>query len=292
MGSGCYDTSGILITKPVVIDGGVYHDHVASNSGDRTVHPIFRVRDTEDVTIENVALEGANTEGGFHSQLVGQAGFDILSSDNVSILNVSVKNTFGDGLTVFANFGKDNEPTSGLRVDGLTITNAGRQAITMGYAVDSILNRVTVNSASGDGWDFESDLPGIGSGNIIVSNSRSTKGVRLIEALHGPVTFENCRCQRHVTLMAEAAASGQAVTFNGGSVKLPNGTHGDEGGITVKGPGRLFFNGVRLGRLPGSARPTGPAWSVTDGGYLALHRSPVTPPLGTSDHSSTVVMSR
>jgi hypothetical protein len=263
-GTGCYVTNGILITKPVVIDGGVYHDHVDTNSGDGTVHPIIRVKDTMDVTIRNVALIGANNEGGFHPQLVGQAGFDILSSDNVSILNVSVKNTFGDGLTAFANFGKDNRPTSGLVVDGLSITNAGREGITMGYAIDSTLNRITVNSAFGDGWDFESDLPGIGSGNILVSDSRSTKGVRLIEALHGPVTFENCRCQRHVTVMDEAAASGQAVTFNGGSVLLPNGTD-KGGGITVRGPGRLYFNCPALGsgmvghrrRVSGPARLSG-----------------------------------
>jgi hypothetical protein len=282
-------TSGILITKPVVIDGGVYHDHVSTNGGDGTVHPIIRVKDTKDVTIENVDLVGANTDGGYHSQLVGQAGLDILSGTNVSIVNVSVKDTYGDGLTAFAAFGESNKPTKNLQVDGLSITNAGRQAITMAYAVDSTLNHVTINSAFGAGWDFESDLPGIGSGNIVVSNSMSVKGVRFIEALHGPVTFENCQCQRHVTVTDQAAASGQAVTFNGGSVQLPNSTSGGGGGITVNGTGRLFFNGVQLGRLPGSAPPTGPAWAVTNGGYLSLHRSPVTAPLGYHDRSSTVV---
>ncbi|MGH9080268.1 MAG: hypothetical protein ACRDYE_09400 [Acidimicrobiales bacterium] len=261
-----------------------------TKSGDRSVKPIIRIEDTSNVTIENVVLAGANGGGGFHRHLVGQAGLDLRSSSNVSILNVSVVNTFGDGLTAFANFPIDKSPTSDLVVNGLNITNAGRQAITMAFVTDSILNNVTVNSASGSGWDFESDLPGIGSGNIIVSNSRSTKGVRFVEALRGPIMFDNCQCQRHVALMNDAAASRQVVIFNGGTLLLPNTDHGiSKAGITVRGPGRLVFDGVVIGRLPASRSPSGPAWSVTGGGFLALVRSPVAVPLGYSDRGSTVV---
>lgn len=292
VGTGCYETSGILITKPVVIDGGVYRDQVDDKTGKGTVHPIIRVADASDVTIENVELIGADATGSFHSSLVGQAGLDVLSGRNVSIRNVSVKNTYGDGLTAFANFGRDNAPTRNLRVDGLRITNAGRQAITVGDVSDSSFNNVTIDSAAEDGWDFESDLPGIGSGNVVVSNSRSTKGVRFIEALQGPITFDNCQCQRHVDLLDAAASSHQVVTFNGGSILLPDAEHADgEAGITVRGPGRLVLNGVALGRLPSSVPPRGLAWSVTDGGFLTLDDTSVTPPGGINDRSSTVLRS-
>jgi hypothetical protein len=286
MGSGCYLTSGILITKPVTIEGGEYRDPVHTNTGDDTVHPIIRIKDTQNVTIENVVLIGSHRDENFHRELLGQAGLDILSSDNVWVLNVSTVNTYGDGMTVFANFPVDREPTRHLIVDGLTITNAGRQAITVAYAADSSFNHVDVRSAFGDGWDFESDAPGIGSSNIVVSDSRSKKGVRLIEALQGPITFDGCRCQRHVSLTHEAAQSGQPVEFNGGTILLTR----KEVGITVEGPGRLTLNHVDLDRLPGTELPTGPAWSVTEGGHLVLIKSSVLGALGTNDQSSTVLI--
>ncbi len=91
------------------------------------MHPVIRIKDTTGVTIENVRLEGANAAGGYHHMLVGQAGFDLLSSSHVSIVNVSVSNTFGDGLTAWTNWGKSRAPTSELYVNGLTVTNAGRK---------------------------------------------------------------------------------------------------------------------------------------------------------------------
>ena len=132
-GSGCYVTDGILVTKPVTINGGTYDDPVNENTGRSTVLPIIRVKDTSDVIIENVGLNGANLDGGFHRGLVGQAGLDILSSSHVIIANVSTNNTFGDGMTLFANFGRDSAPVTDLFVNGLTVTKAGRQGITMGY---------------------------------------------------------------------------------------------------------------------------------------------------------------
>ncbi len=146
----------------------------------------------------------------------------------------------------------------------------------MAYVKNSILSNVTVNSASEDAWDFESDAPGIGSGNVIVDNPHTAKGIRLIEALSGPITFVNCECRRHVTLLYEAAASGQEVTFRGGTVLLPN----TDNGIRVNGPGHLAFDRVHIGRLPAALPPSGTAWWVTNGGRLTLNESPVAAPLG------------
>jgi len=203
--------------------------------------------------------------------MVGEAGLDILSSSNVTITRVATINTFGDGMTVFANFGTSNQPTTNLQVNGLDITQAGRQGVTMAYAKDSTLNGVRVNSASGSAWDFESDLPGIGSGNIIVNNASGTKGVRFIEALQGPVTFNDCQCERHLTLTHEAAASGQLVTFNRGTLLLPRTDHGiTPAGVVVAGPGKLRLADVTLWNLPGTRKVSGPNWSITGDGSLTL----------------------
>jgi hypothetical protein len=291
-GSGCYVTTGILITKPVTIDGGTYNDPVDTSTGPGTVFPIIRVKNTTDVTIENVVLNGTNSIGGYHAKLVNEAGLDILSSSYVNILNVATNDTFGDGMTLFSQFGVDKAPVTDLYVNGLTVTKAGRQGITMGYVMDSILDNVNVVSTADTGWDFESDLAHIGSGNVTINNAHNQKGIHIIEALQGPITFNDCQCERHVHMLDDAAASGQLVTFNGGSYELDRDT--DTGcnvsGIRIAGPGRMVFNDVDITRMPGEETPKGPAISVTDGGHLTLIDSPLPAPVGGPDATSTVTI--
>jgi len=291
-GSGCYLTSGIEITKPVTVVGGTYIDPVVVNNGAKTVLPIIRIRDTSDVTIKDVVLEGTNTKGNYNSNLVNQAGLDILSSAHVNILNVRVKDTFGDGVTLFSKFGKDSNPVTDLYVDGLTVDNAGRQGITMGFVENSVLDNVTVGQAAQAGWDFESDLPHVGSGNVVINNAHDQGGIHMVEALRGPITFNNCDCQRHLHVLNDAAASGQLVTFNGGSYRLSrNSSTGDNiAGIVIQGPGRVLMNHVDITRLPGSDAPRGPAASITQGGVLALVHSPLPAPVGGPDASSAMLV--
>ena len=293
-GSGCYETSGILVTKPVTIDGGTYDDPVDTNTGPGSVLPIIRVKNTTDVTIENVVLNGSNYVGGFHRDLVGQAGLDILSSSDVSILNVATNDTLGDGMTLFSQFGVDKAPVTDLYVNGLTVTRAGRQGITMGYVEDSTLDNVNLVSAADAGWDFESDLANVGSGNVTINNAHDQKGIHIIEALQGPITFNDCQCEQHVHMLNDAAASGQLVTFNGGSYELDRDT--DTGcnvaGIMIAGPGRMDFNDVDITRMPGEWAPQGPAISVTDGGHLTLVNSPLPAPVGGADATSRVTIER
>ncbi len=293
-GSGCYTTLGILITKPVTIDGGVYNDPQTESSGKHTVFPIIRVKNTNNVTVENVVLNGSDLTGGYHRDMVNAAGFDILSSDHVTLINDTTDNTFGDGVTLFADFSIDGNPVTNLYVNGLTVTNAGRQGITMGYVKGAELDNVTVNSAAESGWDFESDLPHVGSGNVVINNADNHVGVHLIEALQGPITFNNCQCWKHVHDINDAAESGQLVTFNGGSYQLArdSSTGINVAGIVIAGPGRMVMNNVDISRLPGPFDPKGPSISVTGGGHLTLVDSPLPKPAGTHDAQSTVTIVR
>ncbi len=293
-GSGCYVTSGIRITKPVTINGGSYDDPVDASTGKGSVLPIIRIKNTTDVTIENVVLNGANFRGGYHREMVGGAGLDILSSSYVKILNVATNNTFGDGMTLFSQFGVDKQPVTNLYVNGLTVTKAGRQGVTMGYAKDSVLDNVTIVSSVDTGWDFESDLPNIGSANVTINDANDRKQIYLIEALEGPITFNDCQCRGHVHLLDDAAASGQLVTFNGGSYQLDrdSDTGCNVAGIVIAGPGRMEFNDVDITRRSGEWAVKGPTISVTDGGHLTLVNSPLPAPVGGHDAQSTVTIER
>jgi hypothetical protein len=294
-GSGCYLVpDGITITRPITIDGGTYEDlatGATEGPGQRSrVQPIIHIVDTQDVTIENVNLVGAHTDTSFHRNLVGQAGIDMLSSSQVAISNVAISDTYGDGLTF--GFQPRYPPNTNIQVNGLTISNAGRQGVTMAYVTESTLNHVTVASATEESWDFESDIPNIGSGNITLNDPVWTQGFRVVESLSGPITVNNANGSKHITLMNDAAASGQSVTFNGGTVVLRTNDHGTPpAGIYVTG-GSMTFNGTTIDAMATKQQARGRAWVVIDGGRLAFNHSTIAAPVGTNDARSTVTVSQ
>lgn len=294
-GSGCYLVpDGITITRPITIDGGTYEDLSTVETADPgqrlRIQPIIHIVDTHDVTIENVALVGAHTDTGFHRRLVGQAGIDMLSSSHVAIANVAISNTYGDGLTF--GFQPRYPPNTDVQVNGVTITNAGRQGVTMAYITESTLSHVTVASAAEESWDFESDIPNVGSGEITLNDPVWTQGFRVVESLSGPITVNNANGSKHITLMDEAAASGQSVTFNGGTILLRTNDYGTPpAGIYVTG-GSMTFNGTTIGAVATKQQARGLAWMVIDGGHLAFHHSTISAPAGTNDARSTVTVTQ
>jgi hypothetical protein len=104
------------------------------------------------------------------------------------------------------------------------------------------------------------------------------------------VTYNNSAIIGDIGLLSEAAASGQPVTFNGGTILQHNRFSGiPPAGIWVNGPGNLTFIGVTIGREVAAWLPTGSAWLAEKGAHLSFIGSTVAPPLGTNDPLSTVV---
>ena len=297
-GSGCYKTAGILITKPVTLNGGTYDDSVKAESKGQVkaegttakVEPIIRIKDTSHVTISNVVLNGRNLAGGYRGlPWVNEEGIRILSSANVTLDNVSANNTYGDGLIL--GFEPGHPPTTDLTVNGYTINKAGRQGVTMAYATASTLNDVTINSSADAGWDFESDLTGIGAGNITINRPGGSKGILMQGTLAGPVTLNDSHFSGDIGLVRDAARSGQPVTFNRGTIVMRNRFSGTPpAGIWVDGPGNLTFNGVTFARRPSDGPPKSGAWVALDGAHLTFDNSTVVAPLGANDPASTVTI--
>lgn len=296
-GTGCYVTHGIRITRAdITIDGGRYVNpatkHGARHDG-LGLKPLIQIANTRDTKVENVALVGGDANGSYTNRFyVGEAGVDIRSSADVSLLNITTMDTYGDGLTL--GFEPHRPPSTDVMVNGYTINNAGRQGVTMAYATDSRLTGVTVNSAAFEGMDFESDITGAGCGDIVVNDFRggANNDIRLVESLSGPIIFNNANFAGHVSVINDAAASRQPVLFQNGTILL---TRSDSGtppaGIWVDGPGDLIFTNVTLGREPGSRPPTGPAWVVTGGGHLTLIKCHVTRPSGKEEEVTSTVTS-
>jgi hypothetical protein len=295
-GSGCYRTDGIVITKPVTINGGTYNNHANAESKDpasdkAVVRPFFLIMRTSNVTISNVVLNGLNADGGYHGlPWVNEEGVKILSSAHVTLNNVTTNNTYGDGLML--GFEPGHPPTSTLTVNGYTINNAGRQGVTLAYATQSTLNDVSINSAADAAWDFESDLTGIGAGNITINRPGGRKGGVLMQGtLAGPITFNDSALTGDIQLVRAAAQSGEPVTFNRGTVVMRNRFTGTPpAGIWVSGPGRLTFNGVHFPRRSAYGPPISGAWAAINGAQLTFNQSVVVAPLGVNDATSKVTI--
>ncbi len=292
----CYLVSqqGIAVQKPLTLENATFFDQtvlVKNAPNSDSVRPIIHVANVSNVNLRNLTLKGTNTVGGYHGlPWVGEEGIKLNSSHNVNITHVTTVNTFGDGLLIDQAGGRAGNSTN-IYVNHLVVKNAGRQGVTVGYASNSTLSNVNIISSADTGWDFESDTGG-GSGNVTINNAQG-KGVHLIEALNGPITFNNSNFIGHIVLEYSAATSGQPVTFNGGTVDLPSSDPGvTYAGILVKGPGNLTFNNVKFTQAlkPNGKPATDPGWSAVGGAHLMFINSPVVGPTGSNDSSSRVTI--
>lgn len=282
--------NGLEITTPdVTVENATFNDRLRGERSDGGVKPIVRIKDSSGVTLSNLVLNGRNLTGRYHANSVGQEGVQVLSSANVSLTNITTNYTFGDGLIL--GFQPGHPPSTNVTVNGYTVNHAGRQGITLAYATNSTLNDVTVNASADAGWDFESDLTGVGSGNLTINRPEGHKGFLFQSTLTGPITVNSSNFSGDVAVVRSSAASGQPITFNSGTILIRNRFSGPiQAGITVDGPGDLAFNGVAIGRQPAATPPTGPAWAAFDGADITFARCLLTPPLGVKDRSSTVTV--
>ena len=296
-GSGCYDVpKGILLTKPVTIDGGTYIDSSASLRGQGWpgMKPVILVQGTRDVTLKNLHVIGGNPAGSFHAPLVGQAGIKVESSDHVTITRVTTANTFGDALELWNNWPAEGRPVTNLVVNGLTVTNAGRQGITPGDVYKAFLTNVRVVSSADSGIDFESDLAHVGAGNVTITNSTFRGGsgstaINMIEYLSGPVAFVDCTLLGHI-VVADPQSS-FPVTITSGTIHVPAYDPGTpRAGIFVNTGGTLVITNVPISLLPHSGTPTGRVWMALRPANLTFNHSSIAGPPGTHDATGIVTV--
>jgi hypothetical protein len=290
--SACYLVDeGINIRHPLTIVGGRFEDDsdtVPARIPGReapSLHPIILIKETSDVTIDGVDLVGANPTGKYHPALVGQSGVDIRSSSDVTVRDVTTLDTFGDGMTVFVASGKGKDRN--ITVDGLTITRAGRQGITPAFVSGATFSHVDIVSAADSAWDFESDLPSMGTGDITISDSTWRGRVNLIEPLTGPLTFDHD--QGSGSLLLDDGTD-QPIIVSDSTLLLPANDWGDPSAGIVLHAGTATFSHDVLGREPSKKPPTGPAWHAAGTSHLTFIDTSVAAPLGTSSGSAVVTI--
>jgi hypothetical protein len=285
----CYEvTNGIVLNKPISIIGGTFYDPSTARPPVGGLKPIILIQDTSNVTISGVSVLGANATGDFHDLLVGEAGVKLESARNVTLTGVTAKNTFGDGLELVADLShRISTPVSGLTVDGYTTVDAGRQGVTIAEVSGATLNHVNVVNPADSGFDFESDIPGLGAGNVTITNCTDDHGFNFVETLTGPITISGCTGFHHLHL-SNTKSPGHVYVVGGLMICKRTAV---EPCITQTG-GWLTFTGVTVQRLGEAKTITGPMWLVTSGGQLSFVESQLQVGFGSVATSGTVKIIR
>lgn len=270
---------GILLTRPITLVGGTFYDPTTTRAPGTVysaLKPIILIKDTAHVALTDISVLGANTTGVYHAPLVGQAGVKVMSSSDVSLTGITAKDTWGDGLELVADLTDHiHTPVTGLVVRGFTTIDAGRQGVTLAEVASSLLDHVNVVSPADSGFDFESDIGGLGSSNVIISNCTDDHGFNLIQFFSGPITVANCTGFHHVSL--GSLNSNAPINFVGGSLICKR---ADPVPCIKQNGGSLTFTGVAISRTTGTIGISEPVWDVEGKGNLSFVRSPIASPMG------------
>jgi hypothetical protein len=291
----CYSTLGITVTQPgVTINGGTYNDPTPAGSGPSVQggpQPIISVQ-APNVTVENVTLNGLDTNGSYTNTSVGEEGIQVRTGDNgtaatgVVVQNVITNDTFGDGFILAF---EPHLPKPSVTVTNLVVNHAGRQGITLAWGSGTFSNvTVNQNGTAPGGVAMASDLDGVGPDNVTFDHLTTNDGV-LVQSYAGNIAFVNSTMSDNLSVTPSTGSTGN-VTVQGGSLQVRNDWHGTPpAGIWVNGPANVTLTGVVISRLPGTL-PATQAWVAQNGAHLVFNQSPVPPPPGSNDASSTVTV--
>ena len=285
----CYQVDeGVVITHPLTIIGGTFRNESLLTTPRAGGHfrPIIEILETSDVTLSGITIEGANFNGAYHPLLVGEAGVKVLSSADVTLDNISVMDTFGDGLELVADLGHSVRPDSDLVVNGYSTDDTGRQGMTFAEVEGATLTNVHIVAPADAGFDFESDEPHLGSGNISISDCTYQHGLNVVERLYGPLTLTNCSGGSDFYILDGGIR--QPVRVSGGSLRCE--VRAPIACIHLSG-GSLTLTGMAITRHRSREKMTEPAWNVVNDGTLSLVHTSVVGPLGKHDATSRVLVS-
>jgi hypothetical protein len=276
---------GVDITHPLTLNGGTFDDgsSLTTPLGSGHFLPVIQIFDTTEVTLANVTIEGANLNGRYHPLLVGEAGVKVVSSSDVTLDDISVSNVFGDGLELVADLGHRNPtPDTNLVVDGYDATMVGRQGVTFAEVEHATLNDINISDPDFDGFDFESDIPNLGSGYVAITNCTYQKGINLVEPLYGPLSVTDCAGGSWAYLLD--GKTDEPITFTDDTMRCEN--RAPISCIRLGG-GQATISHSAITRIkePPNLKVTEPAWWVFGTGHLTLDHTSVAGPTGS--HAST-----
>lgn len=102
----------------------------------KSKRPHIQVLAGENVTIENITIDGPNGPGGYHEAFETDHAFDVKGADGLTIRNSSARQVYGDFIYVddtgWPLSSGITRPTTNLLVSGNTFRNGGRHGFAVG----------------------------------------------------------------------------------------------------------------------------------------------------------------
>jgi hypothetical protein len=161
--NGCYGQDGtITLTgrNRLVIDGGGSEFRALTPGGSSRAN--WRFVGGSELTMQNVAVRGANPQGVYDHTVEWQHGFSIEGVQGMTLTNVQARETWGDGIYVGHSTntpacGDDASSSRNVVITGATLERAGRQGLAITDAEQVTLQNSTVGPVAWSGVDVEPD---------------------------------------------------------------------------------------------------------------------------------------
>lgn len=150
---------------------------------------IVRIILSHDIVIQNLAIVGPATLADIQSRVFGSGdrqddhGLDLESVQRVTVSNVQISNTWGDGVYIRSiNYAGNNSPSTDVRLSGLTLDVNGRNNISIISANGLTISGVRGSNASLHAVDGEPNRSTDVLSNITITDS----DFRTFDAGHTP----------------------------------------------------------------------------------------------------------
>ena len=207
-GSSCFRVDeGIQLAFPagLTIDGGTFEDPNTTppgggRGGSRRGHPVFEAQGGTALALENMKISGAHKGWSYRPSLAFMSGIELNGTSDVTIANVAIAHTFGDGINleplrggVDYRSGKIVQPVQGLTITNVSIRGAGRQGITAASVDGANISNVKITGVAFNAFDFEADQRNEGAKNVLIDGCTfSGINISMQGPATGPITMQNC----------------------------------------------------------------------------------------------------
>jgi hypothetical protein len=187
----CYQVDeGLNLKFPsgLTIDGGTYENESTAPTGSdshgtQRGDPVFNVLGGANLTLENLAIAGADP-GGYVAKMAFASGIQLQGTQGVTINAVTTTDTYGDGITLDPLRSAADHKGSGILsatdnadISNVTINGAGRMGISFVSVNTASVSDVNIQNVGLDTFDVEADQGDEGTVNLTINGcTASTSG--------------------------------------------------------------------------------------------------------------------
>jgi hypothetical protein len=143
---------------------------------------VFDLVGGSNVTLESMKINGQNP-GGYHPKMAFAGAIDVEGTTGVVIKGVTITNPFGDGISLSPlrggathSSGTILAPTKNAVIQGVSISGAGRQAVTLASASGVQISDLVVQNTGINTFDLEADQWNEGADNVVIDGCTSSGG--------------------------------------------------------------------------------------------------------------------